>query len=108
MFAAGALLLLMSLELESYRWRKRILLQLGGAPPQGALPPGYSERDLIRLHAEDPALARRLAVFEQPCWLLIGKDGGVKAKWTHLPADPELYRLIDSMPMRQAEKNLRP
>lgn len=43
MFAAGALLLLMSLELESYRWRKRILLQLGGAPPQGALPPGYSE-----------------------------------------------------------------
>lgn len=76
--------------------------------PKAPSPRATRSRDLIRLHAEDPALARRFAVFEQPCWLLIGKDGGVRAKWTHLPADPELYRLIDSMPMRQAEKNLRP
>jgi hypothetical protein len=108
MFAAGALLLLMSLDLESYRWRKRILLQFGGSEPQSALPPGYTERDLIRLYSEEPALARRLGINAKPIWLLIGKDGGVKAKWTHPPAETELYRLIDAMPMRQAEKNRRP
>ena len=34
--------------------------------------------------------------------LLIGKDGGVKAREQTLDL-PELFRLIDSMPMRQAE-----
>ena len=35
--------------------------------------------------------------------LLIGKDGGVKGRWTHAVSPLEVYRLIDSMPMRQAE-----
>jgi hypothetical protein len=35
--------------------------------------------------------------------LLIGKDGGVKARYGDFPALREIFALIDGMPMRRAE-----
>ncbi len=35
--------------------------------------------------------------------LLIGKDGGIKARWARPVAPKEVYSLIDAMPMRQQE-----
>lgn len=34
---------------------------------------------------------------------LVGKDGGVKARYTEWPALAEVFALIDGMPMRRAE-----
>jgi hypothetical protein len=39
--------------------------------------------------------------------LLIGKDGGIKARYTEPPALSELFMLIDRMPMRRAELRAR-
>jgi hypothetical protein len=106
--AAAALLLLLAIDLEPYRWQKRILLQLGGEPRRGTVPAGYDDRDLIWIHSNDDSLARRLGVLKRPGWLLIGKDGGVKARWSQAPGEAEIYGLIDAMPMRQAERRRRP
>lgn len=38
---------------------------------------------------------------------LIGKDGGVKARYTAPPALKTVLRLVDSMPMRQQERRER-
>jgi Domain of unknown function (DUF4174) len=35
--------------------------------------------------------------------LLVGKDGGLKARYDRMPALNELYALIDAMPMRRSE-----
>lgn len=35
---------------------------------------------------------------------LIGKDGGVKGRWSSPVSNDELFALIDSMPMRQQEQ----
>ena len=35
--------------------------------------------------------------------VLIGKDGGVKQRWTDPPAKKDIYNLIDAMPMRMQE-----
>jgi hypothetical protein len=40
--------------------------------------------------------------------LLIGKDGGVKARYAEVPALAELFALIDGMPMRRSEMRSRP
>ena len=40
--------------------------------------------------------------------LLIGKDGGVKARYAEVPALGELFALIDGMPMRRSEMRSRP
>lgn len=36
-------------------------------------------------------------------WALIGLDGGVKNSGSDFPLPKEIFRLIDSMPMRQSE-----
>ena len=36
-------------------------------------------------------------------WVLIGLDGGVKNSGNDFPLPKEIFRLIDSMPMRQSE-----
>lgn len=104
MIVWALLMLLVGLDLDAYRWKKRVLLQVGGAAPTGETPGGYAERDLIRLHGNDPDLLRKMGSADgKTIWILIGKDGGEKARWTKAPQAAELYRLIDAMPMRQSE-----
>jgi hypothetical protein len=40
--------------------------------------------------------------------LLIGKDGGVKARHESVPALSELFTLVDGMPMRRSEMRANP
>lgn len=40
--------------------------------------------------------------------LLIGKDGGVKARYDSVPELSEVFALVDGMPMRRAELRTRP
>ncbi len=40
--------------------------------------------------------------------LLIGKDGGVKARYDSVPDLSEIFALVDGMPMRRAELRTRP
>ena len=40
--------------------------------------------------------------------LLIGKDGGVKARYEAAPSLGEIFALIDGMPMRRSEMRSRP
>ncbi|NNC63365.1 MAG: DUF4174 domain-containing protein, partial [Gammaproteobacteria bacterium] len=40
--------------------------------------------------------------------LLIGKDGGVKARHESVPALSELFTLVDGMPMRRSEMRASP
>ena len=35
--------------------------------------------------------------------LLIGKDGGIKARYNNMPDLKEIFSLIDRMPMRRSE-----
>lgn len=56
---------------------------------------GSTQRLLSRLPL------RRDANFEM---LLIGKDGGIKQRWTQAVPPEDIFALIDGMPMRQAER----
>jgi hypothetical protein len=56
---------------------------------------GSTQRLLSRLPL------RRDAKFEM---LLIGKDGGIKQRWTQAVPPEDIFALIDGMPMRQAER----
>lgn len=58
----------------------------------GELPEGFQEAVRAANYFNDP---------DKPV-LLIGKDGGIKARQTELDL-AELFRRIDSMPMRRAE-----
>ena len=40
--------------------------------------------------------------------MLIGKDGGVKARYADVPSLEEIFALIDGMPMRRSEMRSRP
>ena len=70
------------------------------------------ERDVaqivLRSRAEDAKIAAR---FELPeanfAVLLIGKDGGEKLRSRDVVSPETLFRLIDSMPMRQEEMRQR-
>ncbi len=55
---------------------------------------GSTQRLLSRLPIRD-------AKFEM---LLIGKDGGIKQRWTGAVPLEDIFALIDGMPMRQAER----
>jgi len=39
--------------------------------------------------------------------VLIGKDGGIKARYPQAPALSEVFDLIDGMPMRRSERRQR-
>ena len=112
--------------LEDFRWEHRLILLRGEAVEASALQllaeheAAISERDVLwfALGVEEaiaatnydgpisPALKDSLkAAFKHASEgnvLLIGKDGGVKLTSVELQLD-ELFRLIDSMPMRRAE-----
>jgi hypothetical protein len=99
------LYLLLLLDLDSYRWKNRVLLQIGGGLPPAEMPAGFAERDLLWLWTEKEEVRKRFRAGAKAVWILIGKDGGEKSRWTKAPKPEELFRLIDAMPMRQAEIN---
>jgi hypothetical protein len=65
---------------------------------------GMAERDLAVIFVEKEADYKKHNVTPNDfTLLLIGKDGGEKLRSTE-PVEPEkIFKLIDSMPMRQAE-----
>jgi hypothetical protein len=92
------------LDLEAYRWKSRVLLNFGeplklSAKTQSA----FKERDLVVLQANSPELRNAFQVESSFALILIGKDGGEKARWL-TPVDPQtIANRIDTMPMRQSE-----
>lgn len=111
--------------LDTLRWRHRVLL----LPPIEEAPRGADwmvdrrelvERNLVLFRSSAGAylqwfpeprspvvlqLSKNMRAVVQGKVTLIGKDGGVKRQWgaesSDLPA--EVFRLVDSMPMRQRE-----
>ncbi len=64
---------------------------------------GAGERDLVILRA-DGALRAAVGIGDAANEaVLIGKDGGVKARWKEPVAPEAVFALIDTMPMRRAE-----
>jgi uncharacterized protein len=94
---------LFAAEPEWSKWigQKRIVL-LYGSPASiqlqlkefNADPAGFAERDLVLFTPGGDTFRLEL----------IGKDGSTKLKSTKLVTRPQLYSLIDSMPMRQYER----
>ncbi len=91
-------------DLDAYRWKSRVLLQFGDQPKLSSQTrSAYKERDLVLLQANTPQLRKFFKVNSPYALILIGKDGGEKARWL-TPIDPKvILNLIDSMPMRQSE-----
>lgn len=109
--------------LDALQWKHRVLL----LPAQGKDPADWTadprellERDLILFREQDGAYRRWFPKAQSPVTLrlsaevnrrtsgrvtLIGKDGGIKRQWAEERRDlrPEVFALIDSMPMRQRE-----
>ncbi len=81
--------------------KDRDLLVLDLSPGEKAIP------GTIRLQPEAAAALRRQLSLgkttERAVYILIGKDGGVKARTTGLLDLPRWFALIDQMPMRQRE-----
>ena len=103
-FTAIALLLL---DLDAYRWKSRVLLHFGDNNKQDKLfahsQAAFKERDLVLIHADSPELRKSFKIKSGFALILIGKDGGEKARWL-TPVDPQtILNLIDTMPMRQSE-----
>ena len=102
--------------LDDLRWKNRVLIIYA---PAGSDEKLARQRDLLwkqtselrerdvteitlRDKAERPEITRRFGLKEFTV-LLLGKDGGEKLRSAE-PVQPEaLFRLIDSMPMRQEE-----
>ncbi len=109
---------------EKYKWRNRILVVLSDDVNElnkqkdilVKFMDGLIDRDLIifgykNLEApfiEDSqvelnSIKEEFSLSQDDNVILIGKDGGVKKTWkTHVTSD-ELFRIIDSMPMRRRE-----
>jgi hypothetical protein len=92
------------LDLEAYRWKSRVLLNFGEPIKLSAkIQSAFKERDLVLLQATSPELRKAFQVESSFALILIGKDGGEKARWL-TPVDPQtIANLIDTMPMRQSE-----
>lgn len=122
-----------SIDLETYRWEKRVLLVFAPTPDHAAYgdlkrqiqsqQQAFEERDMVlievvaggpsRVGAKplNPAGAAQLRVRfdvadEQFGLFLIGKDGGVKLR-AEQPDLNDVFALIDTMPMRQREMRQR-
>ena len=107
---------LQGIELSRYLWKNRIILTFGN---------DQDHPDLIRLKAEmkekeceilnrhlmhfhfsnDHKIGNNIATKNDQSFriLLIGKDGGIKYESNRSISLIQLFRLIDSMPMRQDE-----
>lgn len=106
-------------DLDSYRWRARVLVVLAPDAADTRLAaqrriaerarPGLKERDLVVLvetgrGARAEALRRRFGVAEAEFRaILVGKDGGDKLASREPIAAERLFAEIDGMPMRQGE-----
>ena len=114
-----------------YKWKKRLVLLMADAPDDPLLKKqlevfsqdslGQEERKLVIVSNTPTAMKRefpnewidwdttgsfykqfhRKGNFE---FVLVGLDGGVKHRTQKVMSLKELYRLIDSMPMRAAER----
>ena len=75
-------------------------------PASALCPPPDSFADM-RIHIVTDASGETARQYdgesEHPCAYLVGKDGTIKLAQTALPDWDDLFALIDSMPMRQAE-----
>jgi len=107
--------------LERYRWKQRVLLVFAPAETAKAFSDqktiirqneaGFQERELVVLDLlpggkNTEALQQQFGVKPQEFTvILIGKDGGEKLRRPAPVAAKELFDLIDSMPMRQRERN---
>lgn len=104
--------------LEELRWKKRVVVIYAPAGSEGQLArqeqllriheAELNERDvtqiLLREPVENARIADRFKLAEVGFTvLLIGKDGGEKLRSHDVVSPATLCRLIDSMPMRQAE-----
>jgi hypothetical protein len=121
--------------LSAYRWQHRVLIAFAtsAADPRVAafeeaialdicelhdrdLVVGYSFRDGSsrlgdRELSETDAEALRQMHPSAPddfVVMLVGKDGGVKARYADVPWLAEIFALIDGMPMRRSEMRSRP
>ena len=108
------------------QWKHRVVLVCAPSEASPALqrqrtelasnPSGLKERDLIvrellsdELSKEDQAFLQKTLRVPDDTFqvLLLGKDGGVKARRTSLIPVKELFDTVDSMPMRQDETRQR-
>lgn len=104
MFWLLGTIFLLQAELDGYRWKSRVLLQFGDPPKFTAQTnAAFKERDLVVLKADTPQFRKAFQITAPFALILIGKDGGEKARWL-TPINPQtIIDLIDSMPMRQSE-----
>ena len=76
----------------------------------------FMNRKLLVFHFENDTLVNTnfkgkinqesfldLKAMKGPVWYLLGLDGGIKRNGQKLPAYQKIFRVIDSMPMRQSE-----
>lgn len=116
MLVMGTAAIAASAGLDSYRWKARPLVILAPDAEDSryreqmaaiiAAKAGLEERDMVVLPAlgPDAALRQRVgrdgAAFQV---VLVGKDGHVAGRWTQPVALPDIFALIDRMPMRRDE-----
>jgi hypothetical protein len=94
-------------DLESYRWKNRVILHHRATPAMLHLTPEerekFEERDLVFLEANQDLRAEFDLSEETSTFILIGKDGKEKGGQTGSLDLAEWFELIDQMPMRQRE-----
>lgn len=116
----------MPAQLEQHQWKHRLLLLFADEPSNTLYKAQLHslQADSAELHDRDLRIYSFFAQSSQPALpkpsqaaiqqkynpnglpflcLLIGKDGGVKARKTSLYPREKIFDRIDSMPMRQAE-----
>ena len=115
--------------LDDLRWQSRVLLVFSANEDDarareflaaaGEASCELEERDLVLGHitqtggsylgdssvsaADADGVRKRFRAEDEFLVLLIGKDGGAKAKYRDVPELEEIFRLIDGMPMRRRE-----
>lgn len=101
----------MSKPLSDYQWKNRLILfHLSADASADAfkkqlaeVTPELEDRDLVVLPLDAPLRERFRASTSESTFILIGKDGGEKARQVGSFQPAKFFQLIDSMPMRQAE-----
>ena len=106
---------LQGIELNQYLWKNRIILTFADDEDHPDLIKLKAEmkennceilnRDLLHLHlSNDGKTGNHITTNDQSFRiLLIGKDGGIKYESNQYVSLIQLFKLIDSMPMRQDE-----
>lgn len=95
------------------QWKSRVLLIFHGRQQQDwpeqreRYRKALKERDLVVIQGEEEMADAYGVTSSDFTLILIGKDGGVKAKQVRRVNLPQLFRLIDAMPMRRKEMEKR-